>query len=509
LVKAAHGVGKTHGVGGIVNWYFDVFPRSTIVTTAPTFPQVEKLLWGEIRAQRTTQPTAGVTQIKDPTDPLHYAVGRSPSKRSGRDEMGSQAFQGTHSENLLVVFDEGAGVSDDRWAVVDGLIVGTENKFLVIGNPVVTSGPYFEAARDPRWHVIEISALDHPNIEAGLKGEPDVVPGAVSLAWVEDKLANEFWCEYLGEPEDDEQRARWMLDGAMEFPPGEDIWYQPSAIAEARILGRFPSQPTNSVWATTWLDAAEEKRYGWDPGDPWEIGADIARFGDDSSAVHTRRGACSLTHDTWRKMNTMETARRIVGILANQEQIFGPDDLPQRIIIRIDTTGGDVGVGVADRLYELLEPYGNVEVQTIGAAERPFNIRKYQNKRSEIWFTAASWGQSGMLDLHRIPKRKREVLVAQLTSVKYKYDAQGKRVVEPKKDVKERIGRSPDDADAFNLAYYVRGKEYSTVDYQSEDLRKEKTWAGPDGGQSWVNNAQGEGKTRQWAVGTSARRRFS
>ena len=291
LVKAAHGVGKTHLVGGLVNWYYDVFEESTVITTAPTFPQVEKLLWGEIRAQRKTLPTAGVTQITDPANPRHYAVGRSPSKRTQRDEFGSQAFQGAHAPDLLIVFDEGAGVSDDRWQVIDGLIVGTRNKFLVIGNPVVTSGPYFEAARDPRWHVIELSALDHPNIAAGLKGMPDVVPGAVSLTWLEDKLENEFWCELLGTPPDAEQRDSWLLDGAFEFPPMSDTWYMPSAVAEARILGRFPSKATNTVWSTIWLDQAEKRVLGWIPGEPWEIGADIDRFGDDATCVHSRRGS--------------------------------------------------------------------------------------------------------------------------------------------------------------------------------------------------------------------------
>lgn len=508
LVHAAHGVGKTHVVGGLVNWFYDVFPRSITITTAPTYPQVEKLLWGEIRAQRTLLPSAGVVQIKDPSDPLHYALGRSPSKRAGRDEMGSQAFQGTHAENLLIVFDEGAGVSADRWKVVDGLIVGRNNKFLVIGNPVVTSGPYFDAARNPRWHVIEISALDHPNIAAGLEGKRDVIPGAVSLPWIEDKLENNEYCEYLGEPEDSDQRATWLLDGAFEFPPEGDVWYSPTAYGEARMLGRFPSKGIDTVWQRGWLDAAEGANMRWVPGEPWEIGVDVARFGDDSTVVHSRRGPVSVTHDSWRKMDTMETVRRIIGILSNQPIIF-QGDLPTRIILRIDTTGGDVGVGVADRIKQLLEPFGNVQLQLIGAKERPFDQRKYQNKRSEIWFTAASWAQSGTMDLSRIPEQKRDVLIPQLMTTTFIYDAPGRRVVEKKKDIKERIGRSPDDADAFNLAYYVRGREYRAVDYSAENFHKSAIWDGPSGQVAWANVNESHGSGRSWVVGRSTRRRFS
>jgi hypothetical protein len=423
--------------------------------------------------------------------------------------MGSQAFQGTHSEDLLVVFDEGAGVTSDRWKVVDGLIVGSRNKFLVIGNPVVTAGDYFDAARDPRWHVIEISALDHPNIKAGLEGKPDVFPGAVSLPWVEDKLTDESWCEYLGQPEDDEELASWIEDGCFEFPPESGDWYRPSGLAEARMLGKFPTRGVNSVWTYQWIEQALYSEAQWVPGEPWEIGVDVARFGDDSTSVHSRRGPVSVTHDTWRKMDTMATANRLIRLLSSQGVIFGAD-LPEHIILRVDTTGGDVGVGVADRLKELLEPFPNVELQTIGAKEKPFDQRKYQNKRSEIWFTAATWGQSGKLNLSHIPERKRELITTQLMTVTYDFDAASRRVVEKKKDIKERIGRSPDDADAFNLAYYVRGMEYKDVNYASDDLTKAPIWAGPGGETNWASISEGRGgETRSWVVGTSTRRRFT
>jgi hypothetical protein len=37
--------------------------------------------------------------------------------------------------------------------------------------------------------------------------------------------------------------------------------------------------------------------------------------------------------------------------------------------------------------------------------------------------------------------------------LKWRMDAQGRRVVEAKADTKRRLKRSPDDADAMNLAY--------------------------------------------------------
>src|SRR5262249_47717382 len=42
----------------------------------------------------------------------------------------------------------------------------------------------------------------------------------------------------------------------------------------------------------------------------------------------------------------------------------------------------------------------------------------------------------------------------QLLAPAWELDAAGRRKVEPKDETKEKIGRSPDDADAFNLAHY-------------------------------------------------------
>jgi len=123
LVVASHGVGKTFVCAGLVNWFYDAFKSSTVVTTAPTWPQVEKILWPLIRGQRRTLPEPGITEIKDPEDPLHMAYGRSPGRRIQWDEFGSQAFQGIHGDNLLLVFDEAAGIeADTDYGVFDLMI---------------------------------------------------------------------------------------------------------------------------------------------------------------------------------------------------------------------------------------------------------------------------------------------------------------------------------------------------------------------------------------------------
>ena len=51
-------------------------------------------------------------------------------------------------------------------------------------------------------------------------------------------------------------------------------------------------------------------------------------------------------------------------------------------------------------------------------------------------------------------RKDRARLRQQLLAPTWDPDKSGRRKVEPKEDTKEKLGRSPDDADAMNLAYY-------------------------------------------------------
>ena len=486
IAVAAFGVGKTHLAGGLANHYFDSYSDSIIISTAPTQDQVRDQLWKEIRNQRKTPPEPDVMRLTDPRNPSHFGVGRAP-----RD---AQAMRGQHAEHLLVIMDEGAGVPTERWEAMGDLVVADTNRVLVIGNPTVSSGPYYEAAHSPAWNVIHISALEHPNILAALAGEPEPYPGAVSMGWLEGKLNDPRWCQYLGVPGTDEERESWKTEGAFEFPPTSDRWYHPYIEAEVKILGRFPSQAENAIWSMAWFDAAIERTtrddvdtgqwLKWQGGDILCVGVDVARYGTDFTAQHVRRGPVSLFHQSWSQRGqndsygTMETAGRV---LKNAEDIMSgfPDyDRPPRVEIRVDDAG--LGGGVTDRLREKLAQSENWGVVAVNAQERAFEADKYPNLRSELWFMSAERAQSGLLNLSKIKEPELSELRRQLTATKWKMDSSSRRVAQDKDELrnpKTGIGRSPDDADAFNLAYMpVRTSSFRPEDMNALD--KKSRWTG-------------------------------
>ena len=81
----------------------------------------------------------------------------------------------------------------------------------------------------------------------------------------------------------------------------------------------------------------------------------------------------------------------------------------------------------------------------------------FPNKRTELWFATSERAGDGRLDLSRLTENSRNLLRSQAMAPTWKVDAQGRRVLEPKADTKKRLGRSPDDMDALNLAFYGGG----------------------------------------------------
>jgi len=98
------------------------------------------------------------------------------------------------------------------------------------------------------------------------------------------------------------------------------------------------------------------------------------------------------------------------------------------------------------------------------ASAKAADTEQYRNRRSETCFVSRNRVRDGQLDLSRLPRDKREKLILELSTPKYKVNASGQKEVEPKDKIKERLGQSPDLADAFNLAYTDFGRWWEDAD---------------------------------------------
>ena len=207
------------------------------------------------------------------------------------------------------------------------------------------------------------------------------------------------------------------------------------------MLGRWPSQATYNVWSDAALSMAEFAVL--QVGDnPVEIGCDVARYGDDFTCIHVRRGPVSLHHEAHNGWSTVQTAGRLKELARE----FGRDAgmTPQSVVVKIDDDG--VGGGVVDQA-------GDYSFTPISAASVAFDTEKYPNRRSELWFATAERANEDNLSLIHLSAEVRHELRRQAMAPTWKLDSNGRRVIEDKDTTKKRIKRSPDDMDALNLAY--------------------------------------------------------
>lgn len=176
---------------------------------------------------------------------------------------------------------------------------------------------------------------------------------------------------------------------------------------------------------------------------PLIIGVDIARFGNDKTVFCYRRGRLCFKLKEYAKLDTVEVANLITSIIK--------EDNPARVFLDM----GNNGAGV----YDILKDRGFVKtVRGVNFGGKAMNDDRYFNKRAEMWAEANIWLKDNPCELV-----KDDELLDDLCSVNKSYDSRGRLQLETKDKVKERIGRSPDKADAFVLTFAEPVYDVGTV----------------------------------------------
>ena len=224
---------------------------------------------------------------------------------------------------------------------------------------------------------------------------------------------------------------------------------------QCRALGVWPDLGSG-VWSDSlWKACLEGPQPAFPLADLPQIGCDMGQGkGDDFHGIHGRWGAVSVHHETANTMDPVRVFTRIKAVaLQLAEMATGRRDRnaapidPKKLPIKID----DDGTGNA--IISFLRA-GGYCVIPIGAGTSAIRPDLYPNKRSELWFYTAERAKIGQVWFGLLDRPTRNRLRQQLTAPEWNPDPAGRRKVEPKDDTKEKLGRSPDDADSMNLAYY-------------------------------------------------------
>ena len=169
---------------------------------------------------------------------------------------------------------------------------------------------------------------------------------------------------------------------------------------------------------------------------PLILGVDIARGGGDKTRIIDRQG-----RRVGRRCNLLINSPDLMDVAG---RVGREIDRLNPVAVFIDGTG--IGAGVYDRLKERGYGRGLVIVNFGSKARDP---RRYANRRAEMWGLMGDWlNDEGGADLPDADEWN-----AHLCAPGYSFDSNGRLLLEPKDDIRARVGFSPDLGDALGLTF--------------------------------------------------------
>jgi phage terminase large subunit len=451
-VRSGHKIGKSKLAAGLGCWWTCTRGAARGMLTAPTSRQVKKAVWYEVRRYWQECPDLRRLMPEPALAPETGCRWHDGRELFGFTASNADNVSGPGGPEVLVVIDEGPGVPREVWEALQGIRAGG-GKVLALGNPTQTSGWFFDAFNERRkgWAHFNVSSTDTPNFLAGHA----VIPGLADRDFVQEVI---------------------------------DDYGEDSPQYAVRVKGDFPANVSNAVIG---LGLIEGGRVRWeddevsDKCDAVDIGVDVARFGDDDSAVSGRRGLRLYT-PAWFEREPDEDRRfkavvngydsvKVAGLaLAALRALRKPGE---RARIKVDVTGG-FGEPVCAMLRALRdtgEIDDDVQVIPVNFAGESSDPDIFPVIRDELWFGGRYFFRAGGA-IYRDPKCESELIAPT-----YEPDLKGRNKVEKKRDTKKRLGRSPDRADSALLAIYQPNATIEAPDDDVSEYQDTSRWEGVDG----------------------------
>lgn len=402
-VKSCHGSGKSYFASVVVAWWVDTRygTEAVVVSTAPSAEQVGKVLWRYIRQHHEKNDLMGYVTMQNEwkdDNGAELAWGRKPADTS------VSTFQGIHaSGGVLAVLDEANGVADTLWTNVYAITTGKNDHILAIANPDVPTGEFARIflKDDPDWYKMTISAYDTPNFTG--EEMPEVaLNGMVSKKWVESR---------------------------------ERGWGRDDPRFKAKVLGEFSTDSTTKLFSLGVINTGTATDVIPHQEAQVVLGCDISRFGSDDTVVYSNHGGRIRLEGSWNKTDTYETSEKIHEIAIR----VGATE------VRVDGVG--LGAPVVDILARLCDGQ-YLPIGLVGNASSP-DLDKWVNIRAHWYDSVRESMRLGEIDIDLADM----TLQDELLDLEYKFSPnRGSLQIESKDEIRKRLGKSPDYADAFIYA---------------------------------------------------------
>jgi hypothetical protein len=409
VARSCRGAGKSFVSAGVVLCFLYNFMPSTVITTAPTFRQVESILWREISGLkgRAKIPLDGnLTATRLELSDNWFAIGMSTDQ--------PERFQGFHNRNVLVIGDEASGLPEEVYTAMENPLSTGNAHQLLIGNPTQPTGGFRRAFDSEIYEKVHISAFDTPNF--------------TTFGIMLEDIRNDTWKDKIGDkelPYPNLVTPQWVSERFKE-------WGEGSYHFQVYVMGEFPQSGVNTLFRLQDIEAAMRREVGKDGNKVAAL--DISRYGDDETVFGERVGDSVLPLKSWSHQDTTYTAGRTLRFLKEGNHAG----------ITIDAIG--VGGGVSDMLKQEINLRAFITEFNAGGQAKDKEM--FGNRRAECYWNLEKLCEDGGCSLP-----KDEKLKAQLCDIRYKYDSKGRIWIESKEEMRARGSKSPDRADVVMMLF--------------------------------------------------------
>jgi hypothetical protein len=184
------------------------------------------------------------------------------------------------------------------------------------------------------------------------------------------------------------------------------------------------------------------------------VSCDPARFGDDETVIYGWAGSQQIKRDVFGHKDEDFVAARCLAALKDIDGNW------------IAVGGGAIGQSVITRLNKIVDD--DITVIEVNEASKADDPGKFYNKRAEMYWEAGELMSNGLVSLIHD-----KVNVGQLSAHTYGY-ASGRILIDEKDEIKKRIGRSPDYADATVIGLWALKRAPEHLKRRGEPTSTEK-----------------------------------
>ena len=430
------------------------FHSTKVVNTAPTGRQIRNIMIPEISKFFSKGYGRGLLPGRMLADGIRfgddvlrdwYLVGF----KAGDDSV--EAWSGIHAPNVMVVVTEASGIDQITFDSIEGILQGN-SRLVLIFNPNRMTGEAYKSQTSPQYKKFVLNCLNAPNVANEVKfrngeiSQQDLkrlwIPGQVDYEWVDEKVKKQGWTTTISEENVNPAEFDFQWEGK---------WYRPSDLFRVKVLGEFPKESEEQLIPVSWVEAAQQRweqyvEQGWNIPDPLKLGIDIAGMGRDSTVFCKRYGVFTDKFDVYPKSKHMEDAGRIKHVLAENRDSIG----------YIDTIGEGAGV------YSRLEEQGIENAVSVKFSEGAKGLTdktggyEFANMRAYLYWCIRDWLNPMFGSEACLPPD--DELTEELTMTEDEFQSSGKIIIQKKDEIKKKLGRSPDKADALANTFYPYGK---------------------------------------------------